>query len=176
MSNKRRGFTLIEILVVTTIIGLFATMGFVSYVSFNQQARDARRKADLEQIRAVVEMYRSNNSTYPSTLTAVIPDYMKSLPTDPKTKTVYVYTPTCEGTRCNDYIVKTTLERGGCYQVGPYGESSCNGWSSDPTPKPVPTCVPIGGVCDPSLGDDQCCQIPEGAFCHSGARTCLRSE
>ncbi|KKU11410.1 MAG: hypothetical protein UX17_C0079G0007, partial [Parcubacteria group bacterium GW2011_GWC2_45_7] len=53
MTNKLKksfGFTLIEILVVATIIGLLAAGGFVTYSNLSRQSRDAKRKADLEQI------------------------------------------------------------------------------------------------------------------------------
>lgn len=63
----RNSFTFIEILVVVTIIGLLTAAGSVSYSQFVKQSRDAKRKADIEQIRAAVEMYRSNNGTYPNT-------------------------------------------------------------------------------------------------------------
>ncbi len=103
----KKGFTLIEILVVATIIGLLATGGFVSYTQFGRQSRDARRKADLEQIRAAIEMYRSNSATnsYPASITFACPPsgsltdgtttYLDPLPNDPKCVTgwsFYTYT------------------------------------------------------------------------------------
>lgn len=106
MNIKKKGFTLIEILVVATIIGLLAGAGAVSYSSLVKSSRDARRKADLEQIRAALEMYRSSNNTYPSTSSAwwgacsgygskpdtgatgyvpnLAPQYIPKLPHDPK--------------------------------------------------------------------------------------------
>ena len=68
--GKKSAFTLIEILVVATIIGLLAAGAAVSYSSLTKSARDARRKSDLEQIRAALEVYRSVNGSYPSTTSA----------------------------------------------------------------------------------------------------------
>jgi prepilin-type N-terminal cleavage/methylation domain-containing protein len=63
--GRKHGFTLVEILVVATIIGLLATAGVVSYTQLSKQSRDAKRKADLQQLAAALEMYKSNVGTYP---------------------------------------------------------------------------------------------------------------
>jgi len=133
----KKGFTLIEILVVTTIIVLLTSIAMVSYSMFSKSSRDARRKADLDQVRAALEMYRSNEDTYPvgdwsalsGTLTTA---YMQSLPTDPKSPTYsYYYSGTA-----NDYTIGSFIEAtspttcvaasacvSGCkYCLGPYGQ------------------------------------------------------
>lgn len=90
---QRRAFTLIEILVVTTIIGLLAGVVAVSYTSVTRSSRDARRKSDLEQIRSALEQYRSNNGTYPAVsvdcsssggITDASGTYLSKLPLDLK--------------------------------------------------------------------------------------------
>lgn len=68
--KKINGFTLLEILVVVTIIGLLAAIGVVSYGSLLKGSRESRRKADLEQIRAALEIYKSTNGLYPCTSAA----------------------------------------------------------------------------------------------------------
>ena len=143
--KKNNGFTLIEILVVVTIIGLLTLVAVVSYSAFLKQARDAKRKADLEQIRAALEMYRSNNDNYISSsrntncsnavfnyLTTPT-KYIESIPSDPKSGSSYYY-------RCNisksNYTLGAYLEggSGNClgtcktgvqcnYCVGPYGQT-----------------------------------------------------
>lgn len=98
----KKSFTLIEILVVISIIGLLAAVAAVSYSTLNRNARDARRKADIEQIRAALEMYRSNDplSQYPafqgscaSLLTSVpsMATYLPRVPPDPKASSNYNY-------------------------------------------------------------------------------------
>ncbi len=86
---KKKGFSLIELLVVATIIIVLTTIGLVSYQIANVRARDTKRKADLEQIRAALEMYRTENGLYPATKEALETDYIKDLPTDPKSYTYY---------------------------------------------------------------------------------------
>ncbi len=139
----RKGFTLIEILVVATIIGLLASVGLVNYSEFTKKSRDERRKADLNAIRSALEMYRSDNDSYPTTLSVLTtssPKYLEKIPEDPKGYT-YVYTPLpagCDGSTapCTDYILYAYLETGGScsapaetcgsktcnYCLGPYGE------------------------------------------------------
>lgn len=62
----KKGFTLVEILVVVTIISILASIAAVSYSRFIKQSRDARRKTDIEQIRAAIELYRNFNNVYPT--------------------------------------------------------------------------------------------------------------
>jgi prepilin-type N-terminal cleavage/methylation domain-containing protein len=64
--SRHLGFTLIELLVVVAIIVLLTTIGVVSYAQTNKKARDGKRKADLEQIRSALVLYRTDNGDYPA--------------------------------------------------------------------------------------------------------------
>ena len=78
----KRGFTLIELLVVIAIIGIIAAIIIVNLAIARPKARDARRKADLDQIRNAVEMYMDENGSPPGvagTLYASAPDWDSSL-------------------------------------------------------------------------------------------------
>lgn len=104
---KKNGFTLIEILVAATIIAVLTAVGVTSYTSINKRSRDAKRKSDLEQVRSALEMYRTDNGSYPGTsagfvlLTGLTSDlvstYMPSIPADPKStftpSSDYYYSP-----------------------------------------------------------------------------------
>ncbi len=63
--NTKKGFTLIELLVVISIIGLLASIVMASLNSARKKARDARRIADLNQIKLALEMYFDSNRYYP---------------------------------------------------------------------------------------------------------------
>lgn len=63
---NKKGFTLIELLVVIAIIGLLSTLAVVSLNSARTKARDARRQSDMKQISTAMELYYSENETYPT--------------------------------------------------------------------------------------------------------------
>ena len=90
--NYQRGFTLVELLVVITIIALITTIGLVIYQSSVRKGRDGRRQTDLEQIRSALELYRSDIGNYPADLSPLSPNYLQVLPSDPKGNT-YKYAP-----------------------------------------------------------------------------------
>jgi general secretion pathway protein G len=67
--KKNSGFTILEILVVVAIIAILTTLGMVSYTQVNKRARDGKRRADLEQVRSALVLYRVDNGSYPSSIT-----------------------------------------------------------------------------------------------------------
>lgn len=60
------GFTLIELLVAMTVMAVLIAVGLLSYQGSKKAARDGKRKADIEQIRSALEIYRSDCKTYPT--------------------------------------------------------------------------------------------------------------
>jgi prepilin-type N-terminal cleavage/methylation domain-containing protein len=69
INKKREGFTLVELLVVIAIIGLLSTLSVVALSNARQKSRDAKRVADIKQTQTALELYYSDNSKYPPTLT-----------------------------------------------------------------------------------------------------------
>lgn len=110
---NRQGFTLVELLVVATIISVLAGIGIISYTTLSQQSRDSRRIADLQNLRSALEFYRSDNDYYPANLDLLETDgYLNSVATDPKTKEDYQYCPTVVDGNNVDYELCAFLEDG----------------------------------------------------------------
>lgn len=62
-----KGFTLIEMLVVISLIGILAALALVSFGASQKQARDTARKSDLKQYQTALEMYGNlTNGLFPS--------------------------------------------------------------------------------------------------------------
>jgi len=81
------GFTMIELLVVMTLIVILATMGMTQYKSSQVFAKEAVLKEDLFRMRDAIDQYYADKGQYPSTLDALVSDgYMRKLPDDPFTK------------------------------------------------------------------------------------------
>ncbi|HLC94551.1 MAG TPA: type II secretion system protein [Patescibacteria group bacterium] len=114
--QKTRGFTLLEILIVASIIMLLAVAGVVSYSSLNRSSRDARRKSDIEQMRAAFEQWRSDYGSYPSVtvdcsvtsgLVSGSITYLATIPKDPQCTTRSYYYVTAAKA---DYVIAAALE------------------------------------------------------------------
>ena len=63
--KKGEGFTLIELLVVIAIISLLATLGIAALNNARMKSRDAKRLADMSQIKKAFEMFYDDNYRYP---------------------------------------------------------------------------------------------------------------
>jgi prepilin-type N-terminal cleavage/methylation domain-containing protein len=59
--KHHRGFTIIEILVVISIIGLLSTLAIVALRDAQERGRDTRRKADLEQTKKAMIFYANDH-------------------------------------------------------------------------------------------------------------------
>ena len=71
--HREHAFTLIEMLVVISLIGILAALGLASFTSAQKQARDSVRKSDLKQYQTSMEVYGNlTGGLYPSRTTAVV--------------------------------------------------------------------------------------------------------
>lgn len=66
MKKTISGFTVIEMLVVVSIIGVLTTIAFVSYSSIQASTRDSNRSSQLTVIAEYLETYYDDNGEYPS--------------------------------------------------------------------------------------------------------------
>lgn len=88
---KKKGFSLIELMVVVAIIGILVGIVTVNMQSAKENSRDKKRQADLYTISGALQLYYSEKKTYPilgenvSDLRALlVADYLNTLPSDPK--------------------------------------------------------------------------------------------
>jgi len=64
-SKIQSGFTLIEMLVVISIIGILATLVAANLNSARSRARDAERKSDIKNIQTALRLYYNDFGSYP---------------------------------------------------------------------------------------------------------------
>ncbi len=65
--RRRRGFTLIELMVVISIISLLSSIVLATVKTTQMKARDTRRKQDLHQIRIALNLYYNDKGYLPHT-------------------------------------------------------------------------------------------------------------
>lgn len=70
VSRKPSGFTIVELLIVIVIIGILAALVIVAYNGIQSRANDAAVKSDLNNFGKTMEIQKTLNGTYPTTLTA----------------------------------------------------------------------------------------------------------
>jgi len=82
-----RGFTLIELIIVLSIIGLLIGLGLPQYKSATVKAREAVLKENLFTLRKLIDQYAQDKGKYPASLQALVQDsYLRSIPVDPMTR------------------------------------------------------------------------------------------
>lgn len=93
-TNQKAAFTLIELMVVVSIIAILATLGISSYSTAIKKSRDARRKSDIQNIAQGLVLYRSDEAGYPASLDLLVSGkYMSAIPKDEQAGVDYKYTP-----------------------------------------------------------------------------------
>jgi general secretion pathway protein G len=85
--DSQRGFTLLELLVVMTIIGILAAIAVPALRDSPRRAAEAALRGDLFTFRSVLDQYKGDKGNYPPDLETLIRDgYMRRIPIDPITK------------------------------------------------------------------------------------------
>ena len=165
------GFTLIELLVVIAIIGILASIIMVSLSSARAKGRDAKRVADIRTVQLALEEYYNDNGYYPTTLSALAPTYIASVPTDPNNNgAAYFYSAynavpstNCVGSnKAIRYHLAAAMESNNStnaalgqdadFAYSPAGSQTCTGSTADFNGN-APACV---GTTPAGLGSDNC--------------------
>lgn len=120
-NNLKRGFTLIEMLVVVAIISILAGIVLTGVTGFQANARDTKRIADLKQIQNYLELYYNKHGRYPgdvdgtgnapaswAAFVTALGGLGVTVPSDPLDTRSYWYAADNEGTH---YILGARLER-----------------------------------------------------------------
>ncbi|BBB31863.1 general secretion pathway protein G [Thermotomaculum hydrothermale] len=83
----KKGFTVIELMVVMTIILLLASVAVKINKKAIIKAKEAVLKENLFQMRQAIEQYYADKGHYPDSLETLVDDgYMREIPKDPFTK------------------------------------------------------------------------------------------
>lgn len=81
------GFTLIELMIVMTLIGILAAIAQPQFHRYTIRAREAALKENLFTLREVIDQYYGDKGRYPDTLADLTTNlYIRKVPEDPFTK------------------------------------------------------------------------------------------
>lgn len=93
-SRLAAGFTLLELIVVITIMGILLSIALPNYRNSILQAREAVLRENLYRLRDLIDQYQSDKGKYPETLeTLVTEGYVRKIPTDPMTSEPWTEVP-----------------------------------------------------------------------------------
>jgi general secretion pathway protein G len=82
-----RGFTLIELMVVLSIIALLLTLAIPRYFGSIDKSKEAVLRENLNQMRDAISRYYADKGKYPESLDALATEkYMRGVPFDPVTE------------------------------------------------------------------------------------------
>lgn len=111
--NFKKGFTLVELMVVISIIGILSAVVYANFSDARKVARDEIRKTDLKNLQLAIELFKAQNGRYPDGckgndawsggsnapgvgdacnagvdyIVGLVPDYISELPEDPSNPT-----------------------------------------------------------------------------------------
>lgn len=117
LTKRQNGFTLLELLVSISIIGVLISLGAVSYSTAQKKARDSKRQGDLRAIQNALEQYYSIcGYVYPTAMPAAGSPItcptgsvivLEAYPVDPKTASPY---PSTAALSTSSYSIGATGE------------------------------------------------------------------
>lgn len=87
--RTQRGFTLIELMIVVTIIGILAAIAAPNYQWGITKAREAVLRENLYSLRTTIDQFYADQGKYPDTLEELVShknQYLREVPSDPITK------------------------------------------------------------------------------------------
>jgi general secretion pathway protein G len=120
--RSRAGFTLIELIVVLTVLALLLTIAVPRYFSHIEHAKEATLKQDLSVMRDAIDKFHGDKGRYPDQLDELVSArYIRTIPVDPITESASTWR----------VVPPTDTEaKGAVYDI----KSGADGNSADGTP------------------------------------------
>ena len=84
---RQKGFTLIELIIVITLIGILVGLGLPQFKNATKRTRETALKENLHTLRTLINQYLVDKGQYPQSLQTLVDDeYLYRIPVDPMTK------------------------------------------------------------------------------------------
>lgn len=83
--RAQAGFSLIELIVVVTIIGILAGVAMINVRNGVRKAQETALKDNLFQMRKAIDNFYADKQRYPNDLNELVPNYLRTIPKDPVT-------------------------------------------------------------------------------------------
>ena len=125
----RRGFTLLEMMLVVLIIGMLAAAVAWNFAGQGDKARIATTKGNLTTLKNMIVNYQIEKGQYPATLQALVPEYADKVTKDGWKRDFVYYTPAADGRPF------ALLSQGPDGQTG--GTDDISVWTMDETSGPA---------------------------------------
>jgi prepilin-type N-terminal cleavage/methylation domain-containing protein len=179
------GFTLVELLVVISIIAILATIAYANFTDARVGGRDAKRQSDVQNLQVAIELYKKQNGRYPvagcgvsagsiasesacaTYIIGISPLFISVLPRDPLRGPAagYSYVTNAVGTTFK-VMALNTVEGAAVTDSNP--QRRC-----DIVPNGL--CTPPSGVCAPGSSDFQTTYAAWGGYADGATDTIVRS-
>lgn len=104
----RRGFTLIELIVVMAIVALLVTIATPRYFAHLERSKEAVLRADLAAMRDALDKFHGDHGRFPQSLDELVQRrYLRAIPVDPLTESATTWVPLTDPARGGLYDVKS---------------------------------------------------------------------
>ncbi len=128
MNRMRKGFTLVELMIVVSILGIVSALAFPAFQDHIAHSREAAAKSNLQVFRTQIEMYKYEHE-------GLAPGYMGSMQAPEATTLIYQFI----GTSALNGMASSSKVPTATYCYGPYlNEIPANPFNGQKTIKYVP--------------------------------------
>jgi prepilin-type N-terminal cleavage/methylation domain-containing protein len=118
IKKTKKGFTLVELLVVISIISLLSSIVLSSLSTARLKARNSVKVQTREEVKKALALFYADKGYYPESAGALIPNYISAV--NPDMVKYYGLPKNCSGESCTDYHININLESQNSSASGDY--------------------------------------------------------